>query len=80
MNNFIIHDFDPGSEWVTIQVNDILNDPHYMDVKSIDLSAYENGALIQDSFPYLDKEQREIMLTGMTDEMWNDMFGSDEEE
>jgi hypothetical protein len=51
-----------------------------MDVKSIDLSAYENGALIQDSFPYLNNEQRELMLTGLTDEMWSDMLGSDEEE
>jgi hypothetical protein len=80
MNNFIIHNFTPGSEWVTIQVNDILNDPHYIDVKSIDLSAYEDGALIQDAFPYLNNEQRELMLTGLTDEMWGDMLGSDEEE
>jgi hypothetical protein len=79
MKEYIIHDYHPGDEWVTIQVNDIFNNPHYFDVKVIDLSAYEDGALIQDSFPYLTSEQRELMLTGISDEMWDGMFGDEEE-
>ena len=51
-----------------------------MDVKQLDLDAYEDGALIQDAFPYLTNEQREIILSGMTDDMWGDMFPGDEEE
>jgi hypothetical protein len=79
MRNFIIHKFEPGNEWVTIQVNDILNDAHYIDVKVVDLEAYEDGALIQDAFPYLTIGQRELILTGISDEMWGDMFGDEEE-
>ena len=79
MRNFIIHKFEPGNEWVTIQVNDILNDAHYIDVKVVDLAAYEDGALIQDAFPYLTIGQRELILTGISDEMWGDMFGDEEE-
>ena len=35
MRDFIIHKFEPSNEWVTIQVNDILNDAHYIDVKVV---------------------------------------------
>lgn len=66
--------------WVTIEVVDITGDSHLMDVKSIDLDAYEDGALIQDAFPYLTNEQRELIITGLTDDMWGDMFPNDEEE
>lgn len=69
-----------NSGWVTIEVVDVANESHYMDVKQLDLDAYEDGALIQDAFPYLTNEQREIILSGMTDDMWGDMFPGDEEE
>ena len=66
--------------WVTIEVVDVVGSSHLMDVKAIDLDAYEDGALIQDAFPYLTNEQRELILTGLTDDMWGDMFPNDEEE
>ena len=69
-----------NSGWVTIEVIDVANESHYMDVKQLDLDAYEEGALIQDAFPYLTNEQREIIISGMTDDMWGDMFPNDEEE
>ena len=79
MRNFTIHKFEPDNEWVTIEVVDIFNNPHLMDVKMIDLAAYEDGELIQSAFPYLTSEQRELMLTGLTDDMWGEMFGDEEE-
>ena len=79
MRNFTIHKFEPDNEWVTIEVVDIFNNPHLMDVKMIDLAAYEDGELIQSAFPYLTSEQRELMLTGLTDDLWGEMFGDEEE-
>ena len=79
MRNFIIHKFEPDNEWVTIEVVDMLGNTHLMDVKMIDLAAYEDGAHIQDTFPYLTTSQRELMLTGLTDDMWGEMFGDEEE-
>ena len=67
----------PINGWVTLTVTDVVGDNHYMDVKQIDLDAYEDGALIQDAFPYLTFEQRELIITGLTEDMWNDMFGGD---
>lgn len=68
-----------NSGWVTLEVVDVMNEIHYMDVKQDDLDAYEDGALIQDAFPYLTNEQRELIMTGLTDEMWGDMFPDEEE-
>jgi hypothetical protein len=79
MKNFIIHQYNPDSDWVTIQVTDLFQDTHYMEVKTIDLAAYEDGELIQSAFPYLTPGQRELLVTGITDEMWDDMFGDLEE-
>lgn len=79
MRNFIIHKFEPENEWVTIEVPDMLGNTHLMDVKMIDLSAYEDGAHIQDAFPYLTAGQRELIITGINDEMWGDIFGDEEE-
>ena len=41
MRNFIIYEFNPDNEWVTIEVLDIFNNTHLMDVKRVDLVAYE---------------------------------------
>ncbi len=65
--------------WATLVVLDLEGVNHFMDVKQIDLAAYQDGAHIQDAFPYLTANQRELILTGMTDEMWEDAFGEDEE-
>ena len=65
--------------WVTLHVEDISGETHYMDVKEIDLHAYEDGELIQNCFPYLSIEQREIIISGMTQDMWDEMFGNNEQ-
>ena len=41
------------------------------------LKAYADGALIQDAFPTLDKADRELLLSGMTDDEWNAEFSQD---
>ena len=67
-----------NSGWVTLEVIDMANELHYIDVKQIDLDAYEDGEFIQNAFPYLTMEQRELIMTGLTEEMWDDMFPNEE--
>lgn len=63
-----------NSDWVTLEVVDNDNVSHFMDVKATDYEAYENGELIQNCFPYLSMEQREIIISGLTDDMWGTLF------
>lgn len=38
---------------------------------------WADGALIQDAFPGLSPAEREFIMSGITSEEWNEMFGSD---
>ena len=39
------------------------------------MAAYKSGALIQVAFPDLTADQREFILTGITKEEWDVLFG-----
>ena len=41
---------------------------------------YEAGALIQDAFPNLTPSEREFLMTGITEDEWNDIFGGFDED
>ena len=41
---------------------------------------YEKGALIQDAFPNLTPSEREFLMTGITEDEWNDIFGGFDED
>jgi hypothetical protein len=44
-------------------------------ITEADLLEYESGNLcIQDAFPQLNASQREFILTGITDEEWDNLF------
>ena len=43
------------------------------------LFAYRQGAFIQDAFPDLNKDDREFLMSGISKEGWDKMFGSEEE-
>ena len=41
-------------------------------------AAFQNGALVQDAFPHLSPDEREFIITGMTEEEWDDIFRDEE--
>lgn len=43
------------------------------------LGSWVTGALIQEAFAALDRDQREFMMTGSTPEEWNAVFGEEQE-
>lgn len=45
-----------------------------------DIKKYENGALIQQAFPYLTPDEREIMLSGMCGDCWEKYMESFDKE
>lgn len=44
------------------------------------LTAYENGALIQDALDGISPEMREFVMTGVTPEEWNRFMPEDDED
>lgn len=49
-----------------------------IEVNSFDYLAWEAGELIQNAFPYLTAEEREMINTGICDKCWNNTFGTEE--
>lgn len=49
-------------------------------VKAADLFRYRTGSYVQEAFPYLNKEDREFLISGMSGEGWNATFGSPDDE
>jgi glycine cleavage system regulatory protein len=45
-----------------------------------DAQRWVNGELIQDAFPYLDADQREILKTGIDTQSWDEMFAGSEDD
>lgn len=43
-------------------------------VEQEDYDKYQNGMYVQNAFPYLSAEQRELFITGICPECWEKMF------
>jgi len=52
---------------------------HEVEVNEIDYLDWQDGTLAQDAFPYLDANEREMLISGICPDCWDKMFGSDEE-
>lgn len=48
-------------------------------ITAAQLEAWENGALVQNAFPNLSPSDREFLMTGATDEEWDEIFAKMEE-
>ncbi len=44
------------------------------------IEMWENGAKVQDAFPNLTPSQREFILTGITDDEWDETFPPEDDE
>jgi hypothetical protein len=47
-------------------------------VNEDDYILWHTGAQLQDAFPYLDLETRELLKTGFHDSCWKAVFGNDD--
>lgn len=52
---------------------------HEVEVNEMDYLDWQDGALIQDVMPYLSANERELLISGIDDDCWGKMFGSNEE-
>jgi len=52
---------------------------HEVEVNEMDYLDWQDDVLVQDAFPYLDANEREMLISGICPDCWDKMFGSDEE-
>ena len=52
---------------------------HSVEVNDLDFYLWSNGiTLIQEAFPYLSADEREIVKTGICPDCWNNLFSCEE--
>lgn len=47
---------------------------HYVTVDKEDYKKYIEGEHVQNAFPYLSASDRELLVTGICENCWNEMF------
>jgi hypothetical protein len=52
--------------------------PFAITVKLSDANEWINGGMIQNCFPYLNADERELLMTGVDGETWNMWFGGND--
>ena len=63
---------EPGK--IILLVKDIKGGEHEVGpVNHIDLNFYMQGGHVQSAFPYLSVDQRELIISGYTQQMWDDL-------
>ena len=53
---------------------------HAVEVSAADFWEWNDGALVQDAFPYLSANEREILISGICPTCWDKMFPPEEDE
>ena len=51
--------------------------PFAITVNVADMNRWLNGGLTQDCFPYLSADDRELCMSGIDPEHWDNIFGED---
>ncbi len=54
--------------------------PFSVTTKLSDANEWLNGGLVQTCFPYLSADDRELLMTGIDSETWENMFGGGDDD
>lgn len=66
---------------ITIEVScPFCGSTNFISVYDADYIDWQNGALVQDAFPYLDADDREMLISGICPSCWEAMFPDEEDE
>lgn len=65
--------------WSEIEVKcPFCGEVSFVTVKTMDFIDWKNGKVAQKAFPYLSADEREVLISGICPNCWEQMFGVDE--
>lgn len=76
----IVESYEPEHTYTFIGPCVVTGKEQRVTVKAQDLFRYRQGSYVQDCFPYLSKGDREFLISGTSDEGWQQLFGNEEDE
>ena len=75
---FTIINFNGLENKIVIRLRDVLGYTHDLTVDAFGFAEYQLGKHIQEALPNLTAAERELIMTGIPESVWNDMFDEDE--
>ena len=81
MDKFVINDLDKVTIFKNGRSLTVELGKFFMTSKDFiqSVEKWQSGMHVQDAFPKLDDDTREFMLTGLSPEEWDELFGDDDE-
>lgn len=67
-------------EYIVMTLCPFCGEMHEVPVNEADYWDWQDGALVQDAFPYLTADEREMLVSGICPNCWDKMFPEEEEE
>lgn len=75
---YTILDFNSTTKTCVIRVKDVLGNKHDLSVPAEGLMNHELGnGFVQDNFPDLTAAERELLITGIPESLWDKTFGDE---
>ena len=73
--------YSEDGQTVSVEGNCVITkNPHRVSVDAVRFRSWVTGnGLIQDVFPGMSREDREFLISGVSGEGWNQMFGGNDE-
>lgn len=53
---------------------------NFVEVNEADYLDWDDGELVQNAFPYLSADEREMLISGICPTCWDGMFGGEDDE
>ena len=67
-------------EYIVMTLCPFCGEMHEVPVNEDDYWDWQDGTSVQDAFPYLTADEREMLISGICPKCWDKTFGDDEEE
>lgn len=71
----VVEAYEPEHTYTFIGPCVVTGKEQRVTVKAQDLFRYRQGSYVQEAFPYLNKGDREFLISGTSDEGWKQLFG-----
>lgn len=73
-SHYIIDILEPTTQELVLVVEDRMGGKHHINCLKSEYDNYTNGMLIQQAFPNMSPANRELLISGYTEDMWNQLM------
>ena len=73
-SHYILDILEPSTQELVLLVEDRMGGKHHINCLKTEYNDYSKGMLIQKAFPNMTSANRELLISGYTEDMWNQLM------